>query len=245
MVKSKIRRTTDGFDKPYIRVVHPEPESPIGDDKPETGSPEPERTVEGSIGDAPAKPAEREYTVSAFDVEQFHADQRDSGGDDGATDAGSDAPGRRRGRPPGSGTKKAPSLQNSLKDIETLLFSVHLMGANILTVPELAINPEEAKRMGDAIKEVAVHYPIGLDPKKLALANLAFVLGGVYVPRIVAVVNRPRPFQPARPNPVPQARPMPPVNGPQAVPPRAVPTEERKLDTMAPSDLFGPGWQGG
>jgi hypothetical protein len=59
------------------------------------------------------------------------------------------------------------------------------MMASVL-IPEMELDKEEAKKLADASKEVAKHYSVYIDPKKLAIANLAAVAGFLYGPRAIA-----------------------------------------------------------
>jgi hypothetical protein len=60
------------------------------------------------------------------------------------------------------------------------------MGAAILSTPEIELDRDESKKLGDAIKDVGRHYAMILDPKWVAIANLGAVAGFVYGPRIIA-----------------------------------------------------------
>lgn len=152
---------------------------------------------------------------------------------------------RRRGRPPGStnrprayapdGTPQPVAVKKVSPDlgdiVETLLFSVHLMGANLLALPELELEKDEAKQMASAIREVQKHYPeVALSPKKMALMNLATVAGGIYITRGIAIYKRaPKPAKVIQmPSPKQAAQPSTHVD----MPPTPKPTE------MAPSDLW-------
>ena len=102
---------------------------------------------------------------------------------------------RKRGRPAGSrnnpaqaGAKESVRLE-SLK-ISDLLYSVHLMGAEICKVPELELDKEEAAKLADAIADVSKYYITAFDPKKVAWVHLAVIAGGIYGTRIFAYRNR-------------------------------------------------------
>lgn len=109
---------------------------------------------------------------------------------------------RRRGRPPGS-RNRAPGesseprtpqkVQSDLGDVVSdLLYSVHLMGANLMDLPELKLEKSEASELAAALKEVQKHYPtVAVDPKKMALLNFTAVASGIYITRGIAIWKRP------------------------------------------------------
>lgn len=72
----------------------------------------------------------------------------------------------------------------SLK-LSDLLYSIHL-GLAHLTIEEMELDREESKQYADALAEVAKHYAVAIDPRKLAIANLLAVAGRIYGPRILA-----------------------------------------------------------
>lgn len=129
-------------------------------------------------------------------------------------DAAGSGAGKRRGRPrgsrnaaPGTAPKKA-----NLAGVEGILLSIHAIAAGLISVPELRLNPEEAKQYGDAIRNVSAQYDHRIDPKTMAWVQLALVTGTIYGGRIVLYYKRraaeekqqnggnpPRPF--AVPNP--------------------------------------------
>lgn len=100
---------------------------------------------------------------------------------------------RKRGRKPG-GTASASAQTSTLNlaGIESVLLSVHAMLAVSISAPEIAIDKDEAKAMSDAIAEVAKHYPMQIDPKTLAWANLASCAAIVYGPRAYSIRVRRR-----------------------------------------------------
>lgn len=63
------------------------------------------------------------------------------------------------------------------------------MGAKLLSTPELELDEDEAKKLSDAIKNVAQYYDFLMDPKKLAIAQLCFCAGGIYGPRMISIVK--------------------------------------------------------
>jgi len=93
----------------------------------------------------------------------------------------------RRGRPRGSrNAEKETSIRLEKIGLEDLLFSLHLMGANILNSPNLALDKEESAKLAGAVQKVASYYSVAFDPKKVALFELAAVCGSIYGPRILA-----------------------------------------------------------
>lgn len=114
------------------------------------------------------------------------------------------------------------------------------MGAKLMEIPELELTKEEGGRLTRAVKEVAKHYNVAMDPKKLAIFQLVAVAGGIYGPRAVAIYrrsNRQRPqlinIEPKQPAPKePSAAPR--ANGP--VPIRLFTPSQ--MDMSTPIDGF-------
>lgn len=113
-----------------------------------------------------------------------------SGGSDSRS-AGVGTP-RKRGRKPGSGSRKAAASPVSVSGVEKLLFSIHAMGASFLKTPELMIDQSEAALLAGAVVEVSKHYEIlgGVSDKAVAWVNLAQCVGMIYGPRVVALKMR-------------------------------------------------------
>lgn len=149
------------------------------------GTLKPESRIEEPKRNAP--------TIAGFETAN-PADIIDGGSGDGT-------PRKRRGRPPGSRNRtyaaeeKTPS--NLIANLESILLSIHFMGAALLKTPELELSEVEAKKLSDALKNVAKHYTVNLDPKKLALVELSTTMVGVYGPRAIAIYKRGTP-RPAR-----------------------------------------------
>jgi|HubBroStandDraft_5_1064220.scaffolds.fasta_scaffold31237_3 hypothetical protein len=155
---------------------------------------------------------------------------------------------RKRGRPAGS--KNGPRLaektpqSNLIANFESLLLSVHLMGAKILEIPELELDDEEAKRLSDSLKKVAEFYPVGISPKRMAIAELCMAAGSIYGPRVVTLMKTAKKKTPPPVRQVPQSQPQGPARpvaatgttGPVQVAPR-VPSEMWSQDGQeAPSE---------
>lgn len=103
---------------------------------------------------------------------------------------------KRRGRPPGSRNATGSASRNetsvrleSLK-ISDLLYSIHLMGSEMMKVPELELDKEECTKLADAIADVSKYYVTAFDPKKVAWCHLAVIAGGIYGTRFFAYRNR-------------------------------------------------------
>lgn len=149
---------------------------------------------------------------------------------------------RRPGRPAGS--KNAPKLTSSIPSplingLESILLSVHAMGAAILTAPEWELDKSEAKSLADGINEVGKYYDMTVDPKKMAIINLSVIAGGIYAPRLIATF-RTISAKPKGPQLVkqPKAEPepivtQPPVNGGI----RLTPSQQAALFTPPSEDI--------
>lgn len=148
------------------------------------------------------------------------------------SDDNGDQPRRGRGRPKGSRkAAKEETVQNlsSLLKIERLLVTTCFFMGNILSAPELHIDESEAAEIGDAIKELSKHYPIGMSEKTIAWVNFSFATAGVFGPKIKAIYERPQPQRvrieptPIRPAAEP---PAPPVAAPHPMEGAPEPPEE-------------------
>jgi hypothetical protein len=60
------------------------------------------------------------------------------------------------------------------------------MGKSLLSVPELELDRDEAKKLSAAVARVAELHAVEIDPKKVAYFNLFAVAGSIYGPRIMA-----------------------------------------------------------
>ncbi len=97
---------------------------------------------------------------------------------------------RRRGRPAGSGIGKKKEVLQDLNSLETILLSIHNMGAAFLDTEELQLEPAEAAEMAAAIERVRRLYPTEFNPKIMAWVNLSIVMGGAYGVRFMAIRAR-------------------------------------------------------
>lgn len=162
-------------------------ELPGGDAEPTSG-----------IESSPAKPEHESSGFTPIDPIALSARNDDNG----------DQPRRGRGRPKGSRkAAKEETVQNlsSLLKIERLLVTTCFLMGNVLGAPELHIDELEAAEIGDALKELSKHYPIGMSEKTIAWVNFSFATAGVFGPKIKAIYERPKP-QRVRVEPTPISR---------------------------------------
>lgn len=107
----------------------------------------------------------------------------------------------RRGRKPGSKNKSnrpAPALQANIEGLETILLSLHGMGAAFFKTEELELDPKEAKSLAEGMAKVARHYGSGgMSEKTVDWLNLFLVLGTVYGTRVKAINIRKKIAKPA------------------------------------------------
>ncbi len=156
----------------------------------------------------------------------------------GADDLGSDRPRKRRARKTRT-DEKEETVQNlaSLLKIERLLVTGCFFLGNIAQAPELHITEAEASEIGEALKDLSKHYPIGMSEKTIAWVNFSFAVGGVFGPKIVAISRRPkRPgpqrvvdistkAAPAQPTPQPPPMASSPINGTAAATKATTPSQ--------------------
>lgn len=106
---------------------------------------------------------------------------------EGAIDGSEEGtPRKRRGRPKGSRNGKTKTVSTSLEGIEGILLSLHMMGAAMTGIPELALTEKESSQLSDAIARVASYYDLAASEKTLAWINLAVIAGGIYGTRAFA-----------------------------------------------------------
>jgi len=93
--------------------------------------------------------------------------------------------GRFAGSEIGPQTPRQQTIGDRLS-LKELLISLHLGLSAVLDTQELTLEETEAKRLADAFTEVGKYYAVNFDPKKVAIANLLIVAGGIYGPRFMA-----------------------------------------------------------
>lgn len=132
----------------------------------------------------------------------------------GGNNAAGDATGRKRGRHPagcacdnctkrreekaagGLNDTPEPEPQRGEKRnvrasfIEKSLFGIHTALSKIAAAPELRIEKDEAKQLGEAIAGVLVFHKIKITPKQEAYALLAEVAASIYVPMGATIMLR-------------------------------------------------------
>lgn len=98
-----------------------------------------------------------------------------------------DTPRKRRGRKPGSRNTTTKASKQASADLTQLLMSLHFMAAALVKTPELILEQDEAKRLGEAINRVNDLYGgIVLSEKAQAWLNLGVAAGTIYGPRFIA-----------------------------------------------------------
>lgn len=117
-------------------------------------------------------------------------------GQSNSADSGDSGTKRPRGRPSGStrkpsGNNRTSAAKTQAKNsgaigIEQILFSIHMMMAGAIKVPELSLTADESKQLANAIAEVNQHYNIAIDPKVMAWVGLSTTCVSIYAPRIAA-----------------------------------------------------------
>lgn len=105
----------------------------------------------------------------------------------------SDQP-RRKKRGPNrnkaAGSTATATQKEISSDLTAILFSAHWMLAELCKTAELKLTEDEAGKLGKAVARVNAEFGGAVfDPKTAAIVNLAFVAGGIYVPRVIAVTN--------------------------------------------------------
>jgi hypothetical protein len=186
----------DGFGKPVNGV----PATDGGNPQPEIGNKEPDRKVQSASTIA---------GIPVIDPLIYSDPGNDGFRHDNGSVAGSEPGKRRRGRPPGSGNKQ-PAAQkatpNITANLESLIVSGHIMLAKLIDWDELILDDDEARKLSDGLKEVAKHYTMEMDPKKLAWMNLSMIAGGIYGPRIISAWRENKKKEAERPREVAQPK---------------------------------------
>lgn len=115
------------------------------------------------------------------------------------------------------------------------------MGAVALKQPGIALNEVEAKRLAQAVQNVQAQYPFVIDAKTQAWINLAAIGGMIYVPRVIAVANAAKKPKAAKAQPEPAT----PEQTREAAISEAPVVAPDYKGPLTPSQLYGPGFQGG
>lgn len=139
-----------------------------------------------------------------------------------------------------AGRKSATEKKGDISGIESLLLTVHLMGAAYLQMPELALNPVEANKLAVALSKVQGHYPMVVSEKTQDLISLVAIGGMIYVPRIIKVINKTKKPK-ANKSPKVQTTEQAEENSPVF---QGEPTPDYK-GPMTPGQLFGTAYAGG
>jgi hypothetical protein len=117
-----------------------------------------------------------------------------------------------------SATEAKESVHLSRIDLADAIYSLHLTLSGITGIEELELEKDEAKDLAKASTELAKHYAVNFDPKKVALFNFCCALGKVYIPRAIIIKNNRKKKGPQL-APAPATVPKQQVNGPPAFSP--------------------------
>lgn len=63
--------------------------------------------------------------------------------------------------------------------------TIHGAAALVLDYKDLELDPEDAGKLSKAMQDVAKHYSVSVDPKKLAIVNLIGVAGSIYIAKFL------------------------------------------------------------
>jgi hypothetical protein len=92
-----------------------------------------------------------------------------------------------------------------LSGLESLLYSLHTMGAVFLKTPELELSKVEAAKLAEAVGRVASHYPVNIAPQSMDVVNLVMVASMIYGGRYAAYRARTKATSKAQSAPPQQA----------------------------------------
>lgn len=107
------------------------------------------------------------------------------------TDSGTDSGTRKRRGPRAGYKRRTAGAKKAADSIEPFLVMIHAMMATKFAMPELALEPEEAKRLNDAYANFCAHHKIPiLSEKRVSEIQLCSALFMVYGTRFTAVRNR-------------------------------------------------------
>lgn len=152
---------------------------------------------------------------------------------------------RRRGRPPGGGTRNESRAPVAISGIEKLLLGIHTTLAASLSIPEFEMDQAEASEIAKAYADVAEYYPVlKMSGETAALVNFASIVGVNYGARFMAFKMR-RSLEKRAARSQPQQAPMPqdvqmPV-GPPRVPNAAPATKPTVTNDVRTGEIPGVG----
>lgn len=205
----------------------------------------PSGTVEGII-EPPSrteKPQVANERLGGYDVAD-HTSFDNTGDIIYGTDSGiGDGP-KRRGRKPGSlnkpktgdtgtatGSTTAQKRQVDLGGLESILLSLHEMGAHLLKFPEFKLEKDEAQKLSASIQEVGKHYNWVVNPKHAAVTQLCLLLVTIYGLRFMVYFKE---------KPKPGPRLVPPMATPPAQQAQSPSPSQPKVDRNSPNYKFTP-----
>lgn len=186
------------------------------------------------IGKSSGAPGSNAGAITGFVDPAIARSTTGTGAGDSVAPGNSDSgePRRGRGRHPNgcncngcvakraSGEKPQPvkaetSRNLNIDGVEKILFSIHSVGAALLSIPELELEEAEAKKLAKSISAVNDQYKLTLDPKKAAWVDLCTAASTIYGPRAISLYLRKMNEKPKVVAPVATAAPdKNPVNAP-------------------------------
>lgn len=131
---------------------------------------------------------------------------------------------RRNGGSAGTTTAKS-KVALDLSSLTGLFVGAHVLLADRTGVPELAITEDEGQQFMQRAQAVLRHYSVQTTQKAMDWIAFAGVAGMIYIPRVVALANRPSQRQPG---PAPMQHHV----GPAADAPPGSPIEQAFAMTM-------------
>lgn len=140
--------------------------------------------------DGATEPTNRTGNASEYviiDPTSTYSGDTGTGADTGA-DSSTDGRSRRKYT---KRTRKADS--ETTKTLAQLLYSIHLMGSNMVDAEEFSITSEEAQTLAEATTRVSQLYDIAvMGEKTAAWLGLGFTVGTIYGPRFMSLRARRR-----------------------------------------------------
>lgn len=110
--------------------------------------------------------------------------------------SGGEAPKKRRGRPPGSGTRTAPKVDEAVnfdvRDMAAQIYGGYKIAAIVTGEPAFNITDGQATALAQALEDVNKHYPINrvVNGPVASLVKLAIVAGSINLPILATLAAK-------------------------------------------------------